>query len=160
MINTKKGQEEMMGFGLIIILVSVILLVFLGLTLSVSQKDTVESYEVESFIQASLQYTTTCKDYLEYLSVQKLIFDCKNGQVCVEGGPACEVLEKTLSGIIEESWKIEGDRPIKGYNLRIYSDGAEMFVLSKGNLTGNSKGAMQDFSRGGSLIEIYFSAYY
>src|SRR3989339_747749 len=125
MINTKKGQEEMMGFGLIIILVSVILLVFLGLTLSVSQKDTVESYEVESFIQASLQYTTTCKDYLEYLSVQKLIFDCKNGRMCVEGGSACEVLEKTLSGIIEERTKI---------SVIVYSDRVELKPFQKEKL--------------------------
>lgn len=159
-MKRKKAQEEMVGFALIIIVVAVILLIFLGFALRKQQKEIVESYEVESFIQAFLQYTTDCRDNLEYLSIQKLIFDCYGGEMCLDGRSACDALNSTLKEILEESWKVEGDRPVKGYELKIASDEEEILLITKGNLTGNSKGAMQEFSRSGNLIEIFFTAYY
>jgi hypothetical protein len=151
----------MIGFALIIIIVSVILLVFLGFSLREPQKELVESYEVESFIQGFLQYTTDCRDSgnLEYLSIRKLIFDCNNREKCLDGRESCEVLNSTLTGIVKESWKIE-KRPVKGYELKIISNEAEMLVLKEGNITKNYKGSMQDFRTSGNSFEIFFTAYY
>lgn len=157
---SRKAQEEMVGFVLIIVLVAVILLAFLGFSLRNPQKEIVESYEVESFIQAFLQYTSECRDNLEYLSLQKLIFACNNGKKCLNKKDTCEVLNSTLKNILGESWRVEGNRPLKGYELRIISEGKEMLLISKGNSTENSRGAMQDFSRSGNLIEIFFNVYY
>ncbi|MBI2057207.1 hypothetical protein HYT91_03060 [Candidatus Pacearchaeota archaeon] len=62
MLNKNKiGQEEMVGFALIIILVSVILLVFLAFSLNKPKTEATESYEVNSFLQSSLQYTSSCQ---------------------------------------------------------------------------------------------------
>ncbi len=160
MKKQKKAQEEMIGFVLIIVLVAVILLIFLGFSLRSPQKEVVESYEVEGFIQVFLQYTTDCRDNLEYLSIRKLIFDCNDGGTCLDERDACEVLDSTLTRIVEESWKVEGDRPVKGYGLNITSNGKEMLLIKEGNVTKNYKWAMQDFSRSGSLIEISFMAYF
>jgi len=162
-IQNKSGQEQMVGFALIIIIVAVILLVFLGISLGNSQKENVESYEVKSFLQAFLQYTTDCRDSndLEWLSIKKLIFDCNDGKMCLDSEDTCTVLNSTLTGIIEESWKIEGDRPVKGYELDITQDGTEIILsLEEGNITNNYKSSMQDFSRSGSSFEISFTAYY
>jgi len=162
MIN-KKAQEEMVGFVLIIILVSVILLVFLGFSLRSPQKEAVESYEVDSFIQGFLQYTTDCADSYEpnYFSVQDLIFECNSEEVCLNGRESCDVLSSTLSGIVEESWKTGEERPVKGYELRIVSNEIKnILLIEEGNLTGNSKGGFQDFFKGGDSIEIFFNAYY
>ena len=159
-MSNKSGQEEMVGFVMIIIIVAVILLIFLGFALRSPQKEIVESYEIESFIQVFLQYTTDCRDNLEFLSVKKLIFDCNNGGTCLDGRDTCEVLDSTLTDIIKESWKVEGDRPVKGYELNITSNEEEMLFIGEGNVTNNYKGAVQDFSRSGSLIEISFRAYY
>jgi hypothetical protein len=161
-IQNKSGQEEMVGFALIIIIVAVILLVFLGFSLRSSQKDTVESYEVNSFIQAFLQYTADCRDKsdLEYLSIQKLIFDCYDNEMCLDERRTCDVLNSTLKDIVKESWKVEGDRPVKGYELKIIVDEEEMLVIKEGNVTKNYKGSMQDFLRGGNDYEIFFTAYY
>ncbi len=158
--KNRKAQEEIIGFGLIIIIVAVILLVFLGFSLRDQQKEPVESYEVESFIQASLQYTTDCRDNLEYLSIQKLIFNCNNKELCLDGRNTCDVLNTTLKKIVEESWKIKGDRPVKAYRLNITSNEKEMLLIKQGNTTNNYKGSIQDFSRGGNSIEIFFTAYY
>ena len=161
-IQNKSGQEEIVGFALIIIIVAVILLIFLGFSLRSSQKEIVESYEVDSFIWAFLQYTTTCRDAsdLEYLSIQKLIFDCNDGEMCLDKRDTCNVLNSTLKDIVKESWKVEGDRPVKGYELKIIINEVERLLLEEGNITKNYKGSMQDFSKGGKDCEIYFKAYY
>ncbi len=159
-VSCKRSQEEMVGFALIIIIVAVILIIFLGFSLRTPQKEAVEDYEVNSFIQAVLQYTTDCRDNLEYLSIQKLIFNCNNEEICLDERDTCDVLNSTLAEIIKKSWKIEGDRPVKGYELSILSNKKEILMLKEGNITQNYKGAMQDFNRGGNSIEVYFTAYY
>ena len=154
----KKAQEEMLGFALIMIIVAVILLVFLGFSLKSPQKDMVESYEVESFIQAFLQYTSDCEKTYQpnYLSVQKLILECDKGEACLDGRDACEALNSTLKEIVEASWKIE-DRPVKAYELTINSDTEEILSFKQGNITRNYKGSVQILP---NSIEILFTAYY
>ena len=157
----KKAQEEMVGFAVIIVIVAVILLVFLRLTINNSQKEPVESYEVESFIQSFLYYTTECKDVSgNSLSVQKLIFSCYSRKMC-EGAYACQVLNSTLKGIVDEAWKTGENSPTKGYELKIDSeDGLSPITLKEGNITKNYKGSMQELSKSGNTINITFTAYY
>jgi hypothetical protein len=157
----KKAQEEMVGFALIIIIVAVILLIFLGFSLNKPQKETVESYEVESFIQAFLQYSTDCSSYRDsYPSIQTLIMQCNKDEPCLDKRDSCDVLNSVLSDLIQESWKVEEGTPVKGYQLSIKSDGEDLISIEKGSTTNNYKSAMQDFSKDGSLIEIFFTAYY
>jgi len=161
MLNKKKkAQEEIIGFALIVIIVAIILLFFLVFYLKSGEKEGVESYEADSFIQASLQYTTECRDYLEYLSVQKLIFECNNNALCLDDREACEVLNSTLREIVDESWLIGEDRPVKGYELKITANQEEMLSFVEGNVTKNYKGTKQDFTQSGNSIEIFFRAYY
>ena len=60
-------------------------------------------------------------------------------------------------GIRKESWKIEGDRPLKGYELRILAEGEEMLIIKEGNSTNNYKGSDQFLAK---QIDLYFTAYY
>ena len=155
----KRAQEEMVGFALIIIIVSVILLFFFGFSLRGGQKQSVESYEVNSFIQGFLQYTTDCKDNSEYLSVKKLIFECDNEFICLDERKACDVLNSTLKEIADESWKTGQDRPVKGYELIISVNEEEILVFKEGNATNNYKGSLQDFAKGSDSIEVSFRVY-
>lgn len=159
MRGRRKGQEEMVGFALIIVLVAVILLVLLSLSLRKPQQEEVESYEVDSFIQAFLQYTSDCRDDFEYLDVQELIFDCNDGRMCVDGRDTCEVLNSTLRGIVEESWNVGADRPVVGYELKILSESTEILLLSEGNKTRSYKGSMQSLVKRGDKFDIFFTAY-
>ena len=158
--KNKSGQEEMIGFALIMIVVVVILLIFVGFSLSNRQEFVEESfiYKVESFNQAFLQYTTNCVDGYEprYYSIRKLITACKNKEVCLGGQNTCEVLNSTLSGIIEKSWQVGENLPVKGYELKILSNNKEILFIQEGNSTSNSKGAVQYFKD----IDIFFTAYY
>jgi hypothetical protein len=155
----KKGQEEIVGFAMIIIIVSVILLIFLGFSLSSSNKESVESYEVSSFIQSFLQYTTDCRDNLEYLSIQKLIFSCYSNERCLDERSSCDVLNSTLKNLVSTTWKIEGDRPVKGYELDIVT-GNSSIRIHQGNVTQSYKGAMQNFARAGESYDVFFKVYY
>jgi len=154
----KKAQEEMIGFALIVIIVAVIILIFISFSLTKPQKEAVESYEVESFIESLLQYTSDCEDNLEYLSVQKLIISCLELDKCDNEKSACEVLNSTISGILEKSWSVGEENPAKGYFLNISSGAKKIISFEKGNITKNSKGAMQSLGR--KNIEITFTAYY
>ena len=159
--KNKLGQEEMIGFAMIIIIVAVVVLVFIGFSLRNPQTENVESYEVESFLQSALQYTTDCESNIERLSIQKLIFSCYSKEQCLDGRKSCDVLKDEMTKMLNESWKIGEERPVKGYDLIIRTDKNESSLgLSRGEITSNSKGAVQDFARGERLIEIIFKAYY
>jgi len=158
--RTKFGQEEMVGFALIIIIVAVILLVFLGFSLSEPQKETVESYEVESFIQATLQYTSDCRYNYEYRFVKDLILDCNDGETCEDGRDSCDVLNFTLKGLLDSGWIVGENRPVKGYVFEIFSGDETMISIKNGDETKSSKGSSQDFVKKGNLIDIIFDVYY
>ena len=160
--KNKKAQEEMLGFGLIIIMVLVILMVFLGFSLRNPEKQGVESYEVESFIQAMLQYHTDCSEnyVYNYFTIQDLIFSCDREEKCLDERDSCQVLESTLKNIARENWQIQGDRPVKGYEINITSNREEIISFIQGNATSNYKSSSQTFRKSGSRIEIFFTAYY
>jgi len=158
----KRSQEEMVGFALIVIIVSIILLVFISFSLKNPEKEVVESYEIEGFIHSFLQYTTECAEVYEpnYVSMQSLIFKCNNEEGCLNGKSACEVLNSTLTHILEEGWEVGSKNPVKGYELEIISEDEEILLLKRGEFTGNYKGSSQEFFKGGNSLEVFFSAYY
>ena len=161
MDRRKKAQEEMVGFALIIILVAIILLVFLGFSLRNPAKENIESYEVDSFLQSAIQYTTKCENNLERLSIRKLIFSCYAKEQCLDGKDSCDILKSDLSRILDESWPTGEERPVKGYEFRILTDKNNTILeLKKGATTKGSKGSSQDFFKGNTLIKIEFKAYY
>ena len=157
-MKNKLAQEEIVGFALIIIIMAVIILFFLVFYLK-EERESVESYEANSFIQAFLHYTTECENYREYLSIQKLIFECEKDFVCLNERNSCEVLNSTLKGIVEESWKTGGDRPVKGYEMNITSGQKELIYFKEGEISASYQGAKQDFLSSGINVEILFRAY-
>ena len=150
MKKNKKAQEEMIGFALIIILVSVILLVFLAFSLNKPKTEATGSYEVNSFLQATLQYTTTCQTssgIKKFNDVQNLIFECELENECSNGEETCKVLNETLTELLKESWPIGEDRPNKGYELIINTDEELILNIQEGNITKNCRGSSQSFSK-------------
>lgn len=155
----KKGQEEIVGFVVIVVMISVGLLILLGFMLRNPEEDVVESYEIESFIQSVLQYTSDCEDYTEFLSIQKLIIACEEGQMCLDGTDSCEILDDTLKNMIEGGWDVGEQSAIKGYKFKILVGEEEKILLKKGNETINYKGAFQDFTKKNTNYEVSFNVY-
>lgn len=159
MINNKKAQEEMVGFAIIMIIVSVGLLILLSFLIRSPSKGSTESFQIESFIQSALQYTSDCENEIEFLSVQKLIISCDNKEKCLDKRDSCEALNSTLIGLVNNGWNAGNQSAVKGYNLKITAEGQEELGVSKGNETSNSKGGFQDFVRGGRNYEISLNVY-
>lgn len=155
-----QGQEEMMGFALIIILVSIILLVFLAFSLN-KPKTEIESYEVNGFLQATLQYTTSCQTssgIKKFNTLQDLVFQCDLKNKCSNEEDTCEFLNETLTNLLKESWQTGEDRPNKGYEL-IINTGEELILnIQEGNLTKSCRGSSQSFSKSKKDFLISFKA--
>lgn len=149
MKRNKKGQEEMVGFTVIIILVAVIILVFLGFMLqNRGESKAIESYEIESFLQSVIQYTTEYNS--QHIYLQELIKEC---DIYDEG---CTELNNELTNMLEKSWNIEEGSKIRGYNLRIYTKDKEIIKIQKGNETQTFKGHSQQLTDNSViLLEIY-----
>lgn len=143
----KKAQEEIIGFGAIVILVAIILLVFLGIFIRQSGSTKQESIQASQFLDSIVQYTTPCALDFEpnFLSLDELINKCSSQDtLCISGEKTCEVLNKTLSEILDSSWSASPEKPIKGYKFQaLYSTN-----VSQETITEISKG---DCSQSSSL---------
>jgi competence protein ComGC len=157
--KNKKGQEEIVGFIVIVVIISVILLVLLSFMIKDKDSPVSESYEIESFIQAMLQYTTECESYTEHLSLQKLITYCGDKTNCVNGIESCKLLNETVKGIIDSSWIVNEQSAVIGYELLISSEEDELISIQKGNKTANYKGSFQDFSVRGEDYLVSLNVY-
>jgi len=155
----KKAQEEMVGFALILIIVAVIFIVLLASYIKKPQSEGIGSSEANSFVQSFLQYTTSCEQNSENITVQRLIFKCQEKEICSYNLDPCKVLNDTLKGIIKESWNVGEKNPVKGYSLIIFSEKQQILNLSEGVVTNNYKGSEQDFGKGDEFIIILFNAY-
>jgi hypothetical protein len=158
--NNKKGQEEMVGFVVIVVIVAVVLLILLGFLLRSSDTSAVQDYEIESFIEAGLQYTSDCAGYLEFLTVEDLIVSCKEERACGDGRSSCDVLNDTLIGLIKAGWPVSNESAIKGYKFSIMAEEEGRLLLEEGNETSNYKGAFQDLPKGAITYEISLKIYY
>jgi hypothetical protein len=161
--NNKRAQDEMVGFGLIIVLVSVILLVFVAATVNKNKNLTkeIDDYASNAFIQASLQYTTACVMDSKSINVEDLIFECANKVKCTNNLESCYVLENTLKEVLKESWKVGGLNVTKGYELVILANSEKLIELVNGDTSSkNYRGNSQDLAKGSDKITFYFTAYY
>lgn len=157
-----RAQAEMVGFAVIIIIVSVVLLIILGLALTNStDREELESYEIDSFIQSFLYYKTDCKDNFGKISIQEMVQDCDNERSCLDGRDTCEVLENKLQEIVKSSWNYGQNRPVKGYSLNITKGPETILGISDGTKTENYKGSVQYLGTSNSdqSIAVVFKIY-
>ncbi len=167
--DLKRGQEEMVGFGLIIILVAVVMIVFLAIYVR-KPTEIVQNYEATSYIQSLLQVTTRCQggDMIN-LSIQELIYMCEIGGTCEKGpSDSCRELEREIKYITKESWKPGNKNPVQGYTFLInvsYAGQDEQQLLSVsegmyGRANQSRKGSVQEFGEpNGDKTLILFTVY-
>ena len=148
-LKSKRSQEEMLGFALIIVIVAVIIIVFLSFYLKQDDKGPLESYEAENFLQTMLHYTLEFEE--EFIEIDDLIRECVNRD------NGCDILENELTSILKKSWVVEQGSVIRGYELVLVSKDKEVLKVEKGEITSNYKSPSQDFSQ---EKEINFRIYY
>lgn len=148
-MKSKKAQEEIVGFVLVMVLIAVVALVFLGLQLR--QKPAAsESKQVANLLDAMLKYTTECSVSLpQYETLRDLIKSCYEQAKCSNGMQACQYLQDTADKMLLAALAdVEAERPVKSYQLNAsYSTTqfvfgkkpqADILVVSKGKCTGSS----------------------
>ena len=89
MAKSTRSQEEMVGFILIVVLVSVIGVILLVISLR-KPVERIESNEITAFLEASMHYTTSCQPNPERVyDFQGLIIACRNNENCIDGNSSC-----------------------------------------------------------------------
>lgn len=164
LLSGKSGQEEMVGFGLIIIIVAIIFIVLISLYIKKPTEE-LSDYEINSFIQSALQYTTTCEDVSGNLTLQKVIGKCQDNELCAyRNMNPCIILNATIKNMIKESWGNVGtEGQIRGYNFiinvteRTSEEEIQFLNIKNGVATNEYRGSGQTlpYSRGNIYVSFY-----
>lgn len=155
----KKAQEEIIGFGIILVIIAIVALIFISISINKAQKEEVEDYEASSFLKVLMEKTTECEKNAKFLAVKDTVFECGREYTCLNGESACELLNDTLEETMNDNWKVGVSEPIKGYNLVIEYEGELYFNISEGSITQEYKGAMQEYSKINENTETYLNIY-
>lgn len=154
----KRGQSEMVGFAIILIIVAVLILIFIAFSVKKPNTDFVESYEVESFLQSFLEVTTNCTQNYNpnYVPMKEALLMCTKSRKCYNGEDPCDIFNETAKDILKESWIINEATKTRGYSLNVTFKGEDLFSIQGSNVTVSSRGAIQKFE---GDLEIKFIVY-
>ena len=140
-----KAQNEIMGFIMIIILITIIGLVILGITLAnQTKKQPRTSIEITDYLQAAMYQTTNSTKIhpQDYLNIQKLIKECYKKNKCRNNIDPCKHLNQTLSDLTQKSFQTGQSASIKAYKINIYykntneeQPNEEILTITNQNLT-------------------------
>ena len=156
----KKAQEEIVGFVLIVVLVSVIALIFLAISIR-KPSAMIASREIENFLHASMLYTTSCQPSSETdYDFKDLVGACYKNEICLSNEQACEVLNKTAFELIERGFQVEEGGKVRGYIFKIYDGNETLAYLDKGVLAGAKFGSEILVPVSGENLYIKLELYY
>jgi len=129
--KSKKAQQEMIGFVVIILLIVIVGIIFLSFSLHRSKRSIAYEYqEVNDLLYAMMQYTTNCN----YKKMQEVIRDCINGEKCKDKD-ACKYVREELENIFN---KTIGKSVTYGwFNGYHFYDESKNLNISGGLLEGN-----------------------
>lgn len=116
----RKGQEEIVGFVVVVVLIAVVALVFLSFSLR-SDVKTRESVGLSHFVESLAEYTTECSlsGAPDYASIGELYRACYQGARCSNEADSCLILNRTLMPLINNSLRVGEDRPLRGYRFTV-----------------------------------------
>jgi hypothetical protein len=153
-MRERKGQEEIVGFVAVVVLVSVVALIFITLSLRGGGDVVVNDESVREALEGALQYTSDCSvpGTQGYASLGDLFQPCMEQSVCEDGRSSCDVLNSNLDDLLTLGLRVGPDRPYKGFTFSASrsasnsSEAPEMILeLQKGNCTGYSRQGTNEF---------------
>lgn len=143
----KRGQEEIIGFVAIVILLAVIFLVFLVISFRTPVEDIRENSEAYYFLSSVMEVTSNCTQGLDNhaLKIAELASSCRQNEKCNSELGSCDLLNMTLNYLVQEGFRPGEDSVTKGYALKtIYvrnlssgREGQEIMAIRSG-VCGNS----------------------
>jgi len=147
--KAKRGQEEIVGFVLIVVIVAVLAVILLGFSVRKNSSDLEKgNKEIRQFLESSMEFTTNCTigAINNYGNIGDLIKGCNGGESksCSNSDEkVCKVLNKTMIGMIDTSWPVGEKYAYKGYifesayfaDLESKASGKGLLNITKGNCT-------------------------
>lgn len=137
--KSKRSQEEIIGFVLIVLLVSIIAVVFLGIQLR-KPSPSLPSFELESFLQSSMRYSTDCFTSPETrYSFRDLVVSCaEREESCLDNRTSCEVLNESAKKMLDEGLNPGQENAVRSYTFTIITESNRTILSLKsgGNCTG------------------------
>jgi hypothetical protein len=151
-----RGQQEIVGFVLIVVLVMIALMVFLIISVRDDGGEE-ESVEVSNMLDVLMKATTECAIVYEpdYDNIEELFKSCYKGDSCNNlGVPACEYLNESLLGLV--SSMVASDASFSGWEVDFFvRDDAG--ILRWGDVSGcngSTSGAQRSIVSGGSSLVV------
>lgn len=120
--RNRKAQQEMIGFVVIVVLVSIIGMVFVFLLISRADNKENGNPEAASLLESLMHYTTECAiNYIpQYKDGEGLINSCYNNELCLNQKEACVVANQTFTYLLKTSLDINPSNKNKAFNLNAY----------------------------------------
>lgn len=160
---SRNGQEEIVGFVVVVVLIAIVALVFLSFSLR-KEVPTRASTTLTQFVEALSEYTSNCSlsRAPDYASVGELYRACYQGTSCADGASSCLILNQTLSALLDSGLKVGQERPLGGYRMRVtflenmsanQENSRPLLLLASGNCTAGTRIGASDFryALGGTL---------
>lgn len=153
-MNSRKGQQEIVGFVLIVVLVVVALMVFLVISLRDSPVSE-GSLEIGYMLDAIMKHTTECAIVYEpdYDDFEDLFKSCHQGKQCSNlDESACDYLNESLAVVVGEMMASES--AVSAYQIDFFvAEEGGLLQIIDGNCTGNINSAQRNIvSHSDSLI--------
>ncbi len=140
---SKKAQQEIAGFVLIVIIVVIALVIYMVVKAG-SPIEITKSVTADNMIESVMDVTTNCQVGSRYLSIKNLLIECENNRRCSNGDSTCDVLNNTLKKIFDNMLNIE---TINAYELNYTSfisntSYDNIFIIRNGSCLGSVYGSM------------------
>jgi len=152
----KIGQQEMVGFVLIVVLVVVGLMVFLVISLRDSSELNDDSVLVGDVLDAVMRHTTGCAIVYEpdYDSFEDLFKSCYLGDRCKNLEiSACDYLNESLGSVLGDL--MASDTYVDSYELDFFvSEGEGLLRIFEGNCSGSVSGAQRKIISGSDSLVV------
>lgn len=131
MRETKKSQQEMAGFVLIVVIVMIAGLVLFIISVKKDKTET-QSTDLDNFLSSIMSYTTDCVPTItpNYYNVGKLISGCYESETCKNlNKDMCDYLNETLNKILDDFVKTGADILAYQFDVSYNSSGLKPLIL-------------------------------
>ena len=150
----KRGQQEIVGFVLIVVLVMVGLMIFLIISVRNSGDEEGASVGVSNMLDVVMRTTSECAIVYEpdYDDFEDLFKSCFKGKDCNNlDRPACEYLNESLEDVISSMFL--SDASVEGWEIDFFErDGSGILRWSGGNCSRVGSGAQRSIISGGTSL--------